>query len=95
VLGIFATGGGLLWRAASAWTKKAIAMGERAEAEKRKEEQVTELRRSHEKFMERFGAFEKEVAGVAKHLEILSARIDEREKLRRDTLGIPVRSDGE
>lgn len=93
LLGIFATVGGLLWRAGSTWTKKAIALGERAEAEKSKEKEIIELRKSHDKFMERVAGIEKELSGVASKLEVLSARVDERERNRRDTQGIPLRRD--
>lgn len=96
-IGILGALAGAIWKAASAWTKKAIALGEKAEAERQKESQVIELRNSHANFMKRVGEFEKEVAGVRKELEILTARIDERERerARRDTRGIPVTSGGE
>ena len=97
-IGIAGALAGAIWKAASAWTKKAIALGEKAEAEREKERQVSELRKSHANFMERVETLGKEVAAVQKGLEILSARIDERERerTRRDTRGIPMPSgDGE
>lgn len=95
VLGIVSVLSGALWKAASAWTKKAIAIGERAAAEREKEREITELRKSHEKLGERLEIMGKEVVEVKTGLGLLTARIDERERARRDTLGIPVRSDGE
>lgn len=95
VLGIAATLSAGLWKAASAWTKKAMSLGEKAEAERGKEREISELRKSHEKFGERLETIIKDVAGVSKGLELLEARLDERERARRDTRGIPVRSDGE
>jgi hypothetical protein len=95
VLGILGAVSGGAWKLGTAWTKKAMALGEKAEAERGKEREIAELRKSHEKFGERLEVIVKEVAGVAKGLEILTVRLDEREKARRDTQGIPVRSDAE
>jgi hypothetical protein len=85
------------WSLGRAWTKKAIAVGERAEAERGKEREVSELRKSHEKFGERLEGIGKDVTAIATDLKVLTGRLDERERerARRDTLGIPVRSDGE
>lgn len=86
--GVAAGVGGAAWQLGKAWTKKAIAIGEKAEAERAKEKEVAELRRSHEKFMERMEKSEGRILAV-------EVRMDERERHRRDTQGIPVRSDGE
>jgi len=78
------------WKLATAWTKKAIAIGEKAEAERAAARELAELRVTFAKFMERMQAAEMAI-------KMLETRMEERERAqhRRDTLGIPVRSDVE
>jgi hypothetical protein len=95
VLGVAGAAAGGAWKLGSTWTKKAIAIGEKAAAEREKEKEITELRASHAKFMERFEGLVKEVTGMRTEISVLSTKVEERERARRDTHGIPVRSDGE
>lgn len=90
VAGVCVTVGGVAWQLGKAWTKKAIAIGEKAEAERGKEKEVAELRRSHAEFMKRMEGVE----GKVREVEV---RMDERERrYRRDTTqGIVVRSNDE
>ena len=72
-----------------------MAIGAAEEAERAKTREVSELRQSFANFMARMSEAEK-VAGVLRRdIDVLGARVDERERHRRDTQGIPVRSDGE
>lgn len=88
VIGVVSFVGGVAWKLGGIWTKQAIAAGERHKSEEETQRQLADLKLSHEKFM---GRHEDLVKVVAR----LEVRVEERERARRDTLGIPVRSDGE
>jgi hypothetical protein len=94
-LGIVGALGGALWKLAAAWTKKAIAIGANEEAERAKVKEVAELRQSFANFMARMSDAEKVSVLLRRDLDVLVTKVDERERARRDTQGIPVRSDGE
>ena len=86
IVGGLAGGAGAVYKLAAAWTKKAIALGQKAEAEREAATQLAELRASFARFMER-------MQDAEKRLDRLEIRAEERDRARRDTRGVPIPSE--
>ena len=93
VAGIAAGVGGGAWKLGAVWMKQAIASAEKAAAERATQKEVVELRASHAIFMGRMQSAETEHLMLKSEVEVLKARIEERERERRDTRGIPIRTE--